>query len=119
MDETTLKVRLEIALYFWKQGYQVIPLRPGCKQPMFKGWPTWRTNDPTRIEKAVRLGWGLGLKPNFTDFCYIDVDNDHRAGQDGSAELAKIIPDIHTVSQTKIGGSNHHYFFKVPAGKHL
>lgn len=118
MDETTLKARLDLALYFWKQGYQVIPLRPGCKQPMFKGWPTWRTDDPTRIEKAVRLGWGFGLKPNFTDFCYIDVDNDHRAGQDGSSELAKIIPDIQTVSQTKIGGTNRHYFFKVPAGKH-
>src|SRR5699024_7769246 len=118
MNESTIKARVDLAIYFWEQGYQVIPLNPGQKQPYYKGWNKWRTNDPSRIEKAMRLGWELGLKPNYDDFCYIDVDNDHNDEENGSSELAKIISDIHTVSQTKIGGTNKHYFFKVPAGKH-
>ena len=118
MKESTIQARVDLAIYFWAQGYQVIPLNPEKKQPYYKGWTKWRTNDPSRIEKAMRLGWGLGLKPNYNDFCYIDVDNDHHDKENGSSELAKIIPEIHTVSQTKIGGTNKHYFFKVPAGKH-
>lgn len=112
MEEDTRK-KIALVRYFWEQGYQVIPLNPGKKQPLFKGWPHWRTSDPTRLDTAVKMGWGFGLKPNQSDFAFIDVDNDHKAGEDGSGQLEKIMPEISTVSQTKVGGTNRHYFFKL------
>lgn len=113
-----IKNKIALVRYFWEQGYQVIPYRPGYKDPRFRNWENWRTNDPSRLDSAIKQGWGFGILPNTDDFCFIDVDNDHSDDENGSEELKQILPDFDTVSATKIGGTNQHLFFAVPSGIH-
>lgn len=67
---------LIVGIYFYRQGYQVLPYEKNSKHPFGKNWSDFRFKNEAELTKWVESGNDLGLLPN-NDFIWVDLDTDH------------------------------------------
>lgn len=101
----------EWALYLANLGFQVFPLRPNSKQPLYRGWQDIATTDPGKI---ATLWEG---HPNANIGIHCDgvgvVDLDVKNGKDGIAAWEALGGSFDTLTfQTPSGGL--HLVFNDP-----
>lgn len=78
---------LSAALSYAARGWRVLPLRPGQKLPLLKGWPERASSDP----ETIRKWWNQWPRANIglitgEHFVVVDVDYKH----DGARSIRKI-----------------------------
>lgn len=103
--------QLKSALSLAARGFRVFRLRPGAKEPAFKGWQAEATSDPETIkglwgERDYNIGvaTGQGL---------IGIDIDVKNGKDGEASFSALgIPEdyLDTFIVRTPSGGRHVYF---------
>lgn len=102
---------LNVGLYFYRQGYQVLPYEKGSKHPFSKNWSDFRFKNEAELTKWVESGNDLGLLPN-NDFIWVDLDTDH-GDYDGRENYFDFITNADpSVFAYKPLSDNLHIFYK-------
>ena len=102
---------LNVGLYFYRQGYQVLPYEKGAKHPFGKNWSNFRFKNEAELTKWVESGNDLGLLPN-NDFIWVDLDTDH-GDYDGRENYFDFITNADpSVFAYKPLSDNLHIFYK-------
>jgi hypothetical protein len=102
---------LNVGLYFYRQGYQVLPYEKGSKHPFCKNWSDFRFKTEEELTKWVESGNDLGLLPN-NDFIWVDLDTDH-GDYDGRENYFDFITNADpSIFAYKPLSDNLHIFYK-------
>lgn len=100
---------LQHALNYLKQGWSVIPIKPGSKLPSIASWKEYQTRLPTEAE--IRKWWKATPSANLALVCgkisgVIVVDIDPKSG--GTTEGLELPPTL----SSRTGGGGQHLFYR-------
>ena len=105
----------DAAVRYGKQGFRVIPLRPGRKEPLIDDWPNKATTD----EAQIREWWGkwpdanIGiLTGRYGGGNFIVLDFDPRNGGDWWDDAGEDVLPPTWVVHTPSGG--RHFYYRTP-----
>ena len=100
--------QLKSALSLAERGFRVFRLRPGAKEPAFKGWQAEATSDPETIRRLwgerdynIGVACGQGL---------VVLDVDVKNGKTGLESLAALGLDLETYTVETPSGGLHVYY---------
>jgi hypothetical protein len=82
-------------------GYDILPIQPGTKAPVDKGWSKAPIADESKLRDWVRLGqssWGIGVRTAKTPALDIDVDDPGLA-----IALRAVVSRMYPTSPCRIG----------------